>query len=128
MLELELRMRELRAESWAWWMSVVERYVACERRPRVVQVRHGRPVAVRGMEVLGALPERQHGPEPAGLEPVEPDSLHVSRKGEGQARMVVESWSARAVESDWLAGVAWLANAFTGPLELPSEMVDRHAV
>jgi hypothetical protein len=110
MLELELRMRELRAESFAWWMSVVERYVVCERRPRAVLVKEGRPVRVACQEILGLV-----------------SRTDLNHRGTGVSRALVESWSERAVESDWLAGVAWLATVFTGPLELPSEMIDRHA-
>lgn len=110
-LELERCLADLRRREPRLWAAVRARYLVCERRPRMVQVRRGRAVKVPGQEVLGLLPVRGKDRDRG-----------ISRKGDGSCRVLVESWDASVAEADWLAGIAWLAEHCEGPLRLPAEL------
>jgi hypothetical protein len=104
--ELERRLAELRVEERKLWEAVHARFVACERRPRVVYVKRGRPLPVAGWEVLGLV-----------------DRTQLNTHGTGSCRLLVESWDSRVSEAEWTAGISWLSERFRGPLNLPAEMV-----
>jgi hypothetical protein len=99
--ELGRVLRRQRHERRTLWCAVAERYLLAVRKPTFVVVRRGVPQLRPGQEAIGLVKRED-----------------LNRSGDGMTRILVESW--RPVdEGDLEAGVEWLVEEFTGPLELP---------
>lgn len=108
--ELARCLRLMRQTQRPLWYAVHERYVACERRPMLLQVRNNQPLITGNMEVIGLV-----------------NKIALNTKGHGVTRILVETWRPGLDPHRITQGVAWLAGEFRGAPELPRELVEAAA-
>lgn len=102
MQELTRCLRLMRAEERRLWFHVHARFIAAERRPLLVHVKHGRPQLEANVQLVGLV-----------------DSQALNKRGDGIVRVLVERWNPRADAKLAALGVEWLAGRFVGSPQLP---------
>lgn len=100
--ELARCLRLMRQTERRLWYQVHERYIAAQRKPAMVTIRKGRPVLEQNQQPV-SLVNRED----------------LNRKGDGQTRMLLETWRPGLNPALVDEGVRWLAVTFQGSPELP---------
>ena len=103
--ELHRCLRTMRAVQRPLWYAVYERYVAATRKPTLVTVKAGRPQLGQNQQALSLV-----------------NRADLSKRGDGQTRLLVETWRPALKPERIQQGVVWLADAFQGPLQLPLDL------
>lgn len=108
--ELHRCLRVMRNDRRRLWFHLHERYVAAERRPLRVPVRHGRPVLGPNQQAVGLV-----------------NRADLNTHGNGVTRILVEQWNPRVNETLAAAGLVWLSDVFRGVPEVPVELMEHAA-
>jgi hypothetical protein len=102
--ELHRCLRTMRNQQRPLWYAITERYVLADRRPRLVHFKNRRPQLEPNQELFAG---------------VTASALDLNRRGDGYARLQVETWRPGISKQRVQLGLAWLSAEFKQPLELP---------
>lgn len=109
--ELERCLSVMRETRRPLWWHVHERYVQATRKPMLVKVSHWQPLVDHShVEVIGLL-----------------NKSDLSKRGDGETRVLVELWRPGVDPLRVRQGVQWLAETFQGSPELPVELLQAAA-
>lgn len=104
--ELERCLTAMKDEWRPAWYAVVHRYRLATRQPKIVTVKHGRPMLEPNQSPVSLV-----------------NRADLNKRGDGRTRLIVETWRA-GLDTSWAdRGVVWLADRFQGRPELPLDLL-----